>query len=84
MHCSSAATATVYRWSPSYGYSSEYEEIMRHSTLHSTGRGSLTGRTVLEGQTVHIPDVQADPEYTLTESQKLAQFRDLAWRTAPA
>jgi len=30
----------------------------------SPGRGSVTGRVALERRTVHIPDVQADPEHT--------------------
>ena len=30
------------------------------------GRGTLIGRTGLEGRTVHIPDALADPEYTWT------------------
>ena len=30
------------------------------------GRGTLIGRTALEGRTVHIPDALADPEYTWT------------------
>jgi GAF domain-containing protein len=39
------------------------------------GRGSLVGRTVLEGRTVHIPDCLADPEYTLAEWQKAGKYR---------
>ena len=34
------------------------------------GRGTLLGRTALEGHPVHIPDVMADPEYTWTELLK--------------
>ena len=34
-------------------------------------RGTATGRALLEGKVVHIPDVQADPEYTFVEAQKL-------------
>src|SRR5207253_4732131 len=41
------------------------------------GRGSATGRTALEGRTVHIPDVLADPEYTLTDAQKAGGFRTI-------
>src|SRR5262249_27522659 len=40
-------------------------------------RGNLTGRTLLEGRVVHIPDVQADPEYTWAAAQKLGHFRTL-------
>src|SRR5262245_4767497 len=43
----------------------------------SPGRGSLIGRTVLEGQPVQIADVLADPEYELGEAQKIARFRTL-------
>src|SRR5262249_60294978 len=33
------------------------------------------GRVLLEGHTVHIPDVLADREYTFSEAQKIAGFR---------
>src|SRR5262249_36885366 len=29
------------------------------------GRGTIVGRTALEGKTVHVPDVLADPEFTM-------------------
>ena len=35
----------------------------------SPGRNSVTGRVVLERRTIHIPDVQADPEYTYQAPQ---------------
>src|SRR5882757_2455054 len=38
-------------------------------------RRSVTGRVALEGRTVHIDDVTADPEYTLSESTTLAGQR---------
>jgi signal transduction histidine kinase len=41
------------------------------------GRGSVTGRVLLEGKSVQIIDVLADPEYTLIEAQKRAGFRTL-------
>ena len=37
-------------------------------------RGSAFGRALLEGRAVHIPDVKADPEYTLLEGQKIGRF----------
>ena len=38
-------------------------------------RGSVVGRTALEGRLVHIPDVLADAEYTYFENQKIAGYR---------
>ena len=38
-------------------------------------RGTATGRALLEGKVVHIPDVRADPDYTFVEAQKLGGFR---------
>ena len=39
------------------------------------GRHTLAGRTALEAQTVHIPDVFADPEYNLPVAQELGHWR---------
>jgi len=39
------------------------------------GRGTVAARAVLEGRTIHIPDVLADPEYTFHEAQKRGQYR---------
>jgi two-component system, NtrC family, sensor kinase len=47
----------------------------RHSIV--PGRGTATGRAALEGRTVHIPDVLADPQYSLMEGQKIAGYRTL-------
>src|SRR5262245_25896128 len=57
-----------------YGHSSQYREYMESHAI-PVGRGSVGGRTVLEGKTIQIPDVLADPEYELTESAKIAGFR---------
>ena len=58
----------------SYGYAPDFQEFLeRHPIV--PGRGTVTGRAVLEGIIVHIPDVFADPEYTLTEGQRIAGYR---------
>jgi two-component system NtrC family sensor kinase len=66
----------AYPYVASYGYSPEYEEFMKDHPIQR-GRGTLCGRTALEGRTLHVPDVLADPEYTFAEGQKVGQ-----WRTA--
>ena len=68
----------IYRWTASYGHSKEKHEQIKRFMLtlrHLPGRGSIIGRAVLERTPVQIADVLADPEYTQTEPQKLAQFR---------
>ena len=52
----------------------EYEEHVRTLKLFP-GRGSVVGRVLLEGKSVHIPDVLTDPEYTLRETARLAGYR---------
>jgi two-component system, NtrC family, sensor kinase len=38
---------------------------------------TATGRALLEGRIIHIPDVQADADYTWNEAQRLGGFRTL-------
>jgi len=64
----------VFEHLTSYGYSPEHKHYMKTHPIPS-GRGSVSGRTVLEGKVVHIPDVLADPDYTL--SQQVGGFRTL-------
>ena len=56
--------------------------------IHRTGprysgqpeRGSMNGRTLLEGKVVHVPDVRADPDYTCQEATEPGPLPDLARR----
>jgi two-component system NtrC family sensor kinase len=57
------------------GFGSEYSEYMMGLQTSKVDRGSITGRTVMEGRTVHVPDVLADPEFTWFEAQKRGGFR---------
>ena len=52
-----------------YGFSPEWFELMQTNPLQP-GRATLIGRTLLEGRTVHIPDVLADPEYGAKHQQQ--------------
>jgi len=55
------------------------DEFLRFLAEHpaSPGRGTVTGRTALEGKVVHIVDALDDPEYTFLEAQKAAGFRTI-------
>jgi GAF domain-containing protein len=60
---------TAHYWATSYGFPPERSEYLKSVRLEP-GRGSVVGRTLLEGKTVHVTDVLADPEYTLLEFQR--------------
>ena len=64
----------AYQYVASYGYSREYEEYMRGHPI-ILGRGSVIGRTVLDRKTVHVGDVQADPEYALVDQRSVGKYR---------
>ena len=57
-----------------YGFSAEFQEYVKDIPIKAE-RGSAFGRALLEGRVVHIPDVKADPEYTLSEGQRLGGYR---------
>ena len=57
-----------------YGYSREFLDYIRNTPI-KTERGSASGRALVEGRVVHIPDVKADPEYTFIEAPRLGDFR---------
>jgi signal transduction histidine kinase/DNA-binding FrmR family transcriptional regulator len=59
-----------------YGFPSGYNEYIETLPM-APGRGSATGRVLLEGKSVHIIDALTDPEYTLVEAQKRAGFRTM-------
>jgi two-component system, NtrC family, sensor kinase len=57
------AKGNAYQQVACYGYSPDHKAYMDKHSVPS-GRGSFVGRVMLEGRTVQIPDVLADPEYT--------------------
>ena len=66
----------TYYYVASYGFPTGYDDYMK-TVPHARGRGTLVGRTLLEGKVVHIHDALADPEYQALEAQKIAAFRTL-------
>jgi GAF domain-containing protein len=64
----------VYRAAASLGFSPEFEAYARINPFRP-GRGSTTSRAALEGRTVHVADVLADPEYTAGGYQERGEYR---------
>jgi GAF domain-containing protein len=59
-----------------YGFSREFMDYFKDIPIQAD-RGSASGRALLEGRVVHIPDVTADPEYTMVEAQRLGDYRTI-------
>ncbi len=64
----------VFYRAEAYGFSSEFLDYFKNIPIEPE-RGSAFGRALLEGRAAHIPDVMADPDYTLTEGQRLGDYR---------
>jgi signal transduction histidine kinase len=59
-----------------YGHSPEFKKFLQNLPVEPE-RGSTTGRALLEGKVIHIPDVQTDPEYKWVEAQRLGGYRTM-------
>jgi signal transduction histidine kinase len=59
-----------------FGVSSEMVTFMKDRPL-AIHRGNAAGRVLVEGRIVHIPDVEADPEFTFLEGARLAGIRTI-------
>ena len=66
----------VWSVSATYGYSPDAEKLLKNTPVPK-GSGSMCGRVLALRNTVHIRDVQADPEYRFTGPQKLSGYRTL-------
>ena len=66
----------VFRLRTNYGFSREAEQYALENPMRIE-RGSLTGRVVLDGKPVHIPDALADPEYKAISYQKAFGYRSM-------
>jgi len=61
-------------WATSYGLPPDRSEYVMNVAIEP-GRGSVAGRVLQEGKTVHVPDVLADPDYAKLDAQKIAGHR---------
>ena len=70
-----------FRWVAGFGLATDVHARMRDLMATNqvpVNRGSITGRVALEARAIHVPDVLADPEYTLSlalETQKIGGYR---------
>jgi GAF domain-containing protein len=67
---------SAFYYATSYNFPPDFIEYARNVPLEP-GRGTCVGRVLQEGLTAHIPDVLADPEYTLVEGQRLGGYRTI-------
>ena len=64
----------VMRFAASFGFPPEFEEIAKRTRL-VPGRGTITGRALLESKPVQVSDVLADSEFTMHEAQRFGGYR---------
>jgi signal transduction histidine kinase len=67
---------TNYHLVATHGFPPGYNEYIETLPM-AAGRGSVTGRVLLEGKSIQIIDALADPEYTMSEAQKRGGFRTI-------
>jgi GAF domain-containing protein len=65
-----------YRRVASYGFTEEAKQFIDRQPLR-IDRSNIVGRAVLEGATVHVADVEADPEIILPGLSRLSQTRTI-------
>jgi signal transduction histidine kinase len=63
-----------YPLAATFGYKPEWRTDSERYPSAPT-RGSIFGRTVIGGRTVHVPDVLQDPEFVRADTQSLIGFR---------
>src|SRR5262249_13128165 len=61
----------TYPVAATYGFSPEQRKE-REQYLKIPDAGSIFGRTLIEGRTVHVPDILADPKYKQPEAANVA------------
>jgi GAF domain-containing protein/CheY-like chemotaxis protein len=64
----------VFYRAEAFGFSTEFMRYVEDLPVKPE-TGTASGRALLEGRTIHIPDVLADPDYTFSVAQKLGGYR---------
>src|SRR5262249_40253337 len=59
-----------------YGFSTEFMDYVKTFPVEPED-GTASGRALLEGRIIHIPDVLTDSNYTFAEAQKLGGYRSV-------
>ena len=66
----------LYHAAAMYGHSKQHRERMLREPLNP-GRGSIVGRVVLEGKSVHVVDAQADSDSELANRSRSGNVRSI-------
>jgi signal transduction histidine kinase/CheY-like chemotaxis protein len=64
----------LFKVAASFGQTAEHKEALRQISLRP-GRDTCSGRVLLEGKIVHIPDCEADPEYSAPDVMRVSGNR---------
>jgi two-component system, NtrC family, sensor kinase len=62
-------TGTIYQHAASHGLPADFHEFMTNMRF-VPGQGSITGRTALTGNVVHVTDVLSEPDFELVDAMK--------------
>jgi GAF domain-containing protein len=74
MGCIVRPRGSYLQFAANYRLPREFVELATTTGI-AGGQGTLAGRVLLEGHTVHIPDVLADQKYTFAEAHRIASIR---------
>src|SRR5215831_18899486 len=74
MGCIVRPQGSHFQFAANYRMPQQFVELVT-TTAIAGGRGTLAGRVLLDGHTVHIPDVLADREFTFSDAQRIAGIR---------
>jgi GAF domain-containing protein/anti-sigma regulatory factor (Ser/Thr protein kinase) len=61
-------------YATNYNFPPDWLDFVKN-TVMKAGRGSIVGRTLLDGKVNHVADVTADPEYTFRDQQQKGGYR---------